>query len=443
MADHPIARVINLIPETSQRIWNLTVEAARQRILIGDPEQVLGIDGSFALVASEGDLVRLARSLDRPLRYFLAKAAAGPVLIVADRMDAIRDELARHGWQGQFHPSYTRMVPAHQVTTLRLVGCPDPNPVHTRFFDPPRNVLPTDLRQIGAHYVGALHREMAKWLAVQDPAEPIGVPFSGGIDSGAVLLSLYRALLESGQSPSRLKAFTLCIGSGGEDLDQARSFLRQVNLEMLGEVVEVTEQAVRPRDAVAVLEDYKPLDVECGAVNLALLGALRRCYPEWRLVVDGDGGDENLKDYPIEENPELTIRSVVGNRMLYQEGWGVESIKHSLVYSGGLSRGCVRSYAAQQAFGFTGFSPYTRPAVVAAAEAIPFDALSVGSTDRLYQLKGDVVRYGVAAVLGFDMPVFPKRRFQHGVSAPETTAALFPEGEADYRRHFEAIFAPA
>ncbi|MEK6597063.1 MAG: asparagine synthase-related protein, partial [Gemmatimonadota bacterium] len=325
MADHPIARVINLIPETRQRIWNLTVEAARQRILIGDPEQVLGIDGSFALVASEGDLVRLARSLDRPLRYFLAKAAAGPVLIVADRMDVIRDELARHGWQDQFHPSYTRMVPAHQVTTLRLVGCPDPNPIHTRFFDPPRNVLPTDLPQIGEHYIGALHREMAKWLAVQHPAEPIGVPFSGGIDSGAVLLSLYRALLESGQSPSRLKAFTLCIGSGGEDLDQAQSFLRQVDLEMLGEVVEVTEQAVRPRDAVAVLEDYKPLDVECGAVNLALLGALRQRYPEWRLVVDGDGGDENLKDYPIEENTELTIRSVVGNRMLYQEGWGVES----------------------------------------------------------------------------------------------------------------------
>ena len=53
-----------------------------------------------------------------------------------------------------------------------------------------------------------------------------------------------------------------------------------------------------------------------------------------RYLIDGDGGDENLKDYPIEENPELTIRSVVNNSMLYQEGWGVGKIKHSLTYSG-------------------------------------------------------------------------------------------------------------
>ena len=40
-------------------------------------------------------------------------------------------------------------------------------------------------------------------------------------------------------------------------------------------------------------------------------------------LIDGDGGDENLKDYPIEENPELTIKSVLHNQMLYHEGWGV------------------------------------------------------------------------------------------------------------------------
>ena len=55
------------------------------------------------------------------------------------------------------------------------------------------------------------------------------------------------------------------------------------------------------------------------------------------MALNGDGGDENLKDYPIEANSELTIRSVVNNRMLYQEGWGVESIKHSITYSGGYS----------------------------------------------------------------------------------------------------------
>jgi asparagine synthase (glutamine-hydrolysing) len=97
----------------------------------------------------------LARSLDRPLRYFLAKAVEGPALIVAERIDEIAAELARRGWADQFHPSYTRMVPAHHVTTLRLIGCPDPNPVHRRFFDPPRGTLPPDLDVIGAHYVEA------------------------------------------------------------------------------------------------------------------------------------------------------------------------------------------------------------------------------------------------------------------------------------------------
>ena len=94
-----------------------------------------------------------------------------------------------------------------------------------------------------------------------------------------------------------------------------------------------------------MLEDYKSLDVECAAMGLLLCQGIRARYPEWRHLADGDGGDENLKDYPIEENPELTIRSVVDNLMLYQEGWGVGRIKHSLTYSGGLSRSYVRTYA--------------------------------------------------------------------------------------------------
>lgn len=132
----PIARVINLIPPGSQRLWSGSETDARRRLCAADPAALLEIPGSFALVAQEGERVMLARSLDRPLRYFLAKAADGPVLVVAERIDEIAGELARRGWADQFHPSYTRMVPAHHVTTLRLIGCPDPNPIHRRFFDP-------------------------------------------------------------------------------------------------------------------------------------------------------------------------------------------------------------------------------------------------------------------------------------------------------------------
>jgi asparagine synthase (glutamine-hydrolysing) len=438
---YPIARVVNLIPEESQRLWSTSADEARELLRAGDTEAVLGLEGSFALIAQEGERVLLARSLDRPLRYFLAKAVDGPVLIVADRIDEIAAELARRGWSAQFHPSYTRMVPAHHVTTLRLVGCPDPNPVHRRFFDPPRATLGTDLDVIGRHYIEAVYAELRRWLAAQDSAAPIGVPFSGGIDSGAILLCLYKLLLNEGQSPARLKAFTLAVDGGGEDARQAHEFLDRTGLAMLGEIVDVESSALDPLRAVAVIEDYKPLDVECAAVNLGLLAAVRERYPEWRLLVDGDGGDENLKDYPIEENSELTIRSVVNNRMLYQEGWGVESIKHSLTYSGGYSRGCVRGYACAREYGFEGFSPYLRPSVIAVAEAIPFAELTQGSHERLYALKGEIVSRGVRGVLGLEMPVFPKRRFQHGSVPTGQERRLFPQDEARYRSHFQTLHA--
>ena len=437
----PISRVINLVAKDSQGFWTVDESEARRRLLASDTGEVLGIDGSFAIVAQDGERVLLARSLDRPLRYFLAKATDGPVLIVAERIDEIAAELGRHGWSNQFHPSYTRMVPAHHVTTLRLVGCPDPNPVHRRFFDPPRGTLPPDLDVIGRRYIEALYNELRGWLTVHDSTEPIGVPFSGGIDSGSVLLCLNKLLLNEGQSPARLKAFTLSIDGDGDDARQAREFLRSTNLEMLGEVVDVPSTALDPLRAVAVIEDYKPLDVECAAVNLALLTSIRQRYPSWRLLVDGDGGDENLKDYPIEANSELTIRSVVNNRMLYQEGWGVESIKHSLTYSGGYSRGCVRGYACARELGFVDFSPYTRPSVIAVAEAIPFAELTQGSHERLYALKGEIVSRGVRSVLGLDMPVFPKRRFQHGSVPARDVARLFPQDETRYRRHFETLHA--
>src|SRR5206468_6815952 len=136
-------------------------------------------------------------------------------------------------------------------------------------------------------------------------------------------------------------------------------------------------------ETIRVVEDYKPLDIESATMALALCRGIRERYADWRYLLDGDGGDENLKDYPIEENPELTIRSVVSNRMLYQEGWGVEAIKHSLTYSGGLSRGCVRGYAPARRYGFSLFSPFSRPRVIAAAEAIPFAELTRGSHEAL------------------------------------------------------------
>jgi asparagine synthase (glutamine-hydrolysing) len=319
---------------------------------------------------------------------------------------------------------------------LQLVGCPDPNPVYERFFTPPMAILPAVAETIGERYISALYSEISEWLERQQEDEPIGVLFSGGIDSGAVLLCLYHRLLATGRSPSRLKAFTLSVDGGGEDADQARSFLRAADLEMLGEEIEVAASALDPLAAVDLIEDYKARDVECATVNMALLEEVRRRYPAWRLLLDGDGGDENLKDYPIEENAELTIVSVVNNSMLYQEGWGVGSIKHSLTYSGGYSRSCVRTWAPVRHFGFTGFSPFTSPAVIEVAEAIPFGELTAGSHRRLYALKGEVVGAGIARVTGLEMPVFEKRRFQQGAVASTLFDHTFGGGESRYRDHW-------
>ena len=146
------------------QLHNIDVEEARRRVLGGDPAAVRAIDGSFALVTVDGITVRMARSLDRPMRYFLAKRHEGPALFVADRIDTLQRALEDAGFGNQFHPSYTRMVPAHYIVELALVGCPDPDPTYTRFFTPGRGTLPPDLDEIGRRYIGALADEIAKWL---------------------------------------------------------------------------------------------------------------------------------------------------------------------------------------------------------------------------------------------------------------------------------------
>jgi asparagine synthase (glutamine-hydrolysing) len=189
-------------------------------------------------------------------------------------------------------------------------------------------------------------------------------------------------------------------------------------------------------ETIRVVEDYKPLDIEAASMGLTLCRGIRTRYPDWKHLLDGDGGDENLKDYPIEENPELTIRSVVNNLMLYQEGWGVGKIKHSLTHSGGLSRSYARTYAPARHFGFEGFSPFTRPNVIEVAEGIPFAELTQMSVEKLYALKGEIVARGVKAITGLDMPVFPKRRFQHGVVPTERPRERVPDQEMVFRKHF-------
>ncbi len=432
--------VFDLTDPNANVLFDMSLEEARDRVGSGHVEGVRQIEGHFALVARDGQRVRMARSLQVPMRYFIVKQRAGPALVVAHRIDAIKRWLDERGLGDQFHPSYTRMVPAHHITEIALVGCPDPNPVYHRFFSPRREAWPGDLDAIGARYIGALAAEIRKWLRGVPEHEPIGVSFSGGIDSGAVLLTLYHEICQLDLNPARLKAFTLSVGPGGGDLEQSRRFLATLDLQFLHEPVEVPPAYLDLREAVRVIEDYKPLDVQSGAMSLALCRGIRERYAIWRYLVDGDGGDENLKDYPIEENAELTIRSVLHNLMLYHEGWGVDSIKHSLTYSGGLSRGCTRGFAPAAHYGFNLFSPFTLPNVVEVSEGIPFIDLTDWEHGRLYELKGEVVSRGIRAHTGVSMPVFEKRRFQHGALAEGRLASRLPQNPTAYRVLFQSIY---
>jgi len=59
----------------------------------------------------------------------------------------------------------------------------------------------------------------------------------------------------------------------------------------------------------------------------------------------------------------------------------------------------------------------------------------------LYSLKGEIVRRGVKAVTGIEMPVFPKRRFQHGAMQADAMRSRLAGSETDYRRTFNSLYS--
>jgi len=63
------------------------------------------------------------------------------------------------------------------------------------------------------------------------------------------------------------------------------------------------------------------------------------------------------------------------------------------------------------------------------------------SVDRLYSLKGEIVSRGIKALTGLDMPVFPKRRFQHGAVAVDRLRNRLPAQELHYRKQFLAMYS--
>lgn len=409
-----VERLVDLAGVRQSALTGASSESIQEAVRHAEVDALRATDGHFAAVARDGQTVRLARTIGVPLRYFVAKMFHGPFLVVADRIDGLYHwcQEQKIGWQ--FDPLYTRMVPAHYLVEIDQIGCPDPAPRYHRFFDPPAGSETTDTERLGADYIAAAYNALKGWLSSLPRDEPIALAFSGGIDSASIFLLARHALSEmDGGNPDRLRAFTLDLG-GGKDAAQAQAVVQELGLEKQWEVIAAPADRLSLEEAIRVIEDYHPLDVECAAAGLCLLAGIRERYPHLRYLLDGDGGDENLKSYPLEDS-DLTLSSILRNPLLYQEGWGVDTIKHSLTYSGGLSRAYVRTYAPAQHHGFAAFSPYSVRSVIAAAQAIPFEAVLGGSVERLYGLKSEVVRAGVEAITGITMPTHPKRRFQDGI----------------------------
>ena len=429
-----VERLIDLSGVRTSGLTGAAPESVDAAIRRGDTASLASTDGHFAAVGRDGKTVRLARTLALPLRFFVAKMYHGPFMVVSDRMDRLFDwcQEQRIGWQ--FDPAYTRMVPAHYLVEVDQVGCPDPVPRYHRFFTPPVGEGPADVADAGAAYIRASYGPLRAWIAALPADAPIAVAFSGGVDSTAVLLLARRAIEELGGSADRLRAFTLDLGDG-RDAAQAERMAAELGMADRWERVRVPAEQYDLARAIEVIEDYHPLDVECAAAALCLLRGIRERYPQLRYLLDGDGGDENLKAYPLEDS-DLTISSVLGNPLLYHEGWGIDAIKHSLAYSGGLSRGYVRTYAPARAYGFEAFSPFTARSVIASAQAMPFERMIAGNVDRLSTLKQEVVQAGVRAVLGIGMPVNAKRRFQDGMGASARTRV----SKAWCRQTFNALW---
>jgi asparagine synthase (glutamine-hydrolysing) len=101
----PVERLVNLLDPAGDLLFNMSLEEALERVGSGDAARVREIDGQFALVHKRETIIRMARSIARPMRCFLAKRAEGPCLVVAERIDEIEAFLRNEGLDAQFHPS--------------------------------------------------------------------------------------------------------------------------------------------------------------------------------------------------------------------------------------------------------------------------------------------------------------------------------------------------
>ena len=73
-----VERVVNLMDPSANVLLNMSIADAEAAVASGDPRRISEVDGQYAIAQKEGKLVRMARTIGRPMRYFLAKRQEGP-----------------------------------------------------------------------------------------------------------------------------------------------------------------------------------------------------------------------------------------------------------------------------------------------------------------------------------------------------------------------------
>ena len=96
----------------------------------------------------------------------------------------------------------------------------------------------------------------------------------------------------------------------------------------------------------------------------------------------------------------------------------------------------MRSFAPGDSLDFESFSPYTLPNVIEISEGIPYIKITEWDHNKLYDLKGKLVSIGIREITGLEMPVYPKKRFQHGAASSGNFSRHFPARETIYRNEF-------
>ena len=207
------------------------------------------------------------------------------------------------------------------------------------------------------------------------------------------------------------------------------------------ETIEADPVSLDAQETIRIVEDYKPLDIESATMALALCRGIRVALSRVAITCStataATKTSKTIRSNRIQSSP---LRSVINNPMLYQEGWGVGKIKHSLTYSGGLSRSYTRTYAPAHHFGFAGIQ-----SIHAAQRYRHRRSDSIHRSDRLQRRKTlraqgrNCLVAESQQLTGLEMPVFPKRRFQHGALAEDALHRALPFREAEYRKQFLSL----